>query len=130
MSEELKLCPFCGKAHPTRVGRGIVYRNDDLATKEVAENYQHAITFLDGGLPCPFSLLVVTAEQWNTRPLEDAQTAEIARLQSELQQARDLLDICTDELYNSGMSPNLLARVLAYLNPTGGEADNPPKQEE
>ncbi len=89
MSEELKLCPFCGKAHPTRVGRGIVYRNDDLATKEVAENYQHAITFLDGGLPCPFSLLVVTAEQWNTRPLEDAQTAEIARLQSELQQARE-----------------------------------------
>jgi hypothetical protein len=91
MNEELKACPFCGKAHPTFVGRGIVYRNDDLNNKEVVNNYEHAITLLPDGLHCPFSLLVTTAEQWNTRPIEDALRARVAELEADAERLANVI---------------------------------------
>ena len=65
---ELKLCPFCGTLPQanTWIFRGI------SETRYFCPNQE-----------CPLSVRAVTLERWNSRPIEDALTARIAKLEAE-----------------------------------------------
>lgn len=93
MSEELKPCPFCG-GYLTFIGHDIDRR---VTPPEVVEVYEHK--FADDNDPikdCCLSLLVFAARRWNTRPVEDALTAERDRYKAALE------EILVDEGFNLG----------------------------
>mgnify|MGYP001271695147 CR=1 FL=1 len=76
MTEKLKPCPFCG------------------GQPEVTTKYEPSDdgddwrwTFIE----CPMHRVITSADTWNTRPIEDAQAAEIERLRAALE---NLLEAC------------------------------------
>lgn len=71
MSEELKPCPFCGS---TRVTFGI---------KDVC------VCISEG---CPLSMKSMSRNDWNTRPIEDAQDKRIKELEDALERSQKVLD--------------------------------------
>lgn len=68
MSEELKPCPFCGKPGELVDAKGLIHletRDDFACCTDVT------------CMPMPMHFDV---SQWNTRPIEDALRAELARM--------------------------------------------------
>ena len=47
---------------------------------------------------CPHSVRTVTLEQWNTRPIEDALNARIAKLEAEVTKCHELQDSYCDRI--------------------------------
>ena len=70
MSEELRLCPFCGEMP---IGQ------DDR--------------YMCSTLGCVMQENTISAKDWNTRPIEDALTARIAELEAEIDQLTAHSDI-------------------------------------
>ena len=75
----MKPCPFCGSEPVERLSKidGNVYYG------------------CWNNLECPKASWF-TADEWNTRPIEDALRAEIARLQEKLHDEMSQLEIATD----------------------------------
>lgn len=71
--DELKLCPFCG------------------SVPEIIEAPLAKVKFAECKNPnCPLQYYRwLLDEEWQTRPVEDALKAEIAKLRAELEQERD-----------------------------------------
>ena len=75
MSEELRLCPFCGEMP---IGQ------DDR--------------YMCSTLGCVMQENTISAKDWNTRPIEDALTARIAELEAEVTKGHELQDAYCDRI--------------------------------
>lgn len=85
MMTELKACPFCGKTEGVSRAPMASYRTDEYATCD-----------------CIYSdSTVISVDQWNARPLESALEARVKNLESELAQARVLIDDLCFALVNA-----------------------------
>jgi len=81
MSDELKPCPFCmGKA-----------REFIEATIPPGDKYAHCAGLHNPDVMCPNDA-IMTVEQWNTRPVEDALRAELAAARAEAERMRDAIE--------------------------------------
>ena len=78
MSEELRPCPFCNIPPASKTSK--------IDGKEYYSCFN---------ADCP-NVSWLTADEWNTRPIEDALRAEIARLQEKLHDEMSQLEIATD----------------------------------
>jgi len=81
MSDELKPCPFCmGKA-----------REFIEATIPPGDKYAHCAGLHNPDVMCPNDA-IMTVEQWNTRPVEDALRASLAAKDAEIERLQTWLD--------------------------------------
>jgi hypothetical protein len=101
---DIKMFQLMLDGHWSQVDSPRVYLASALDTREQIAN---VITKLGGEVPVePYS-------EREQKMLERQQA-----LDQMFAKARDLLETASDELYNGGMSPALLARITEFLYPT------------
>ena len=81
----MKLCPFCGKEHTSYAYWNIV-GYDEIGNPIKGEK-KYYVDFLDDS--DDKAIAYISPETWQTRPIEDALRAEIAKLRAELEQERE-----------------------------------------
>lgn len=108
MSEELKLCPFCGSAETPVC---IQYKDDQFAVSCEPCGF--------GGPDHPQEDIAI--ELWNTRPVEDSLRAEVERLRKALEAlANPNLAWVTNPEHRSALK-NVASLAREALQPKEGQ---------
>jgi hypothetical protein len=99
MSDELKPCPFCGRKAKRFAGIAI----------PPEDRYAHCSEGLTIKHPCQNNS-IMTVEQWNTRPLEDALRASLAASQDEVENLKEYIKRVGD--IRAGLSREVEAQII------------------
>ena len=110
MSEELKPCPFCGKSDKSAIYTESMVHHGELL-------------WIRYGVKCKrchfgtstYAKKATAIRKWNTRPAEDALTAEVERLKAEIERIKMLIIFRRDWVLKTMIEHNA-TQFIAELN--------------